>query len=108
MVSSLAAARRVAADVLGEVAARGEMARKVYDSYVAFRERTAPWSRISIKAVLAAREGRNTFSSPRACGDSALTRRRGTPHAGAWRPPLPSSPTARTHAFLAEACAKEV
>jgi len=26
-------------------------------AYVAFRERTAPWSRISIKAVLEAREG---------------------------------------------------
>jgi TRAP-type mannitol/chloroaromatic compound transport system substrate-binding protein len=51
------AARKVAAEVLGEVAARGEMARKVHDSYAAFRERTAPWSRVSIKAVLEAREG---------------------------------------------------
>jgi TRAP-type mannitol/chloroaromatic compound transport system substrate-binding protein len=51
------AARRVAADVLGELAARGEMARKVHDSYAAFRDRTAPWSRVSIKAVLEAREG---------------------------------------------------
>ena len=33
------------------------VARKVHDSYVAFRERTAAWSRISIKAVLDAREG---------------------------------------------------
>jgi hypothetical protein len=33
------------------------MARKVHDSYAAFRDRTAPWSRISIKAVLDAREG---------------------------------------------------
>src|SRR5882724_1039288 len=46
----VAAARRTATDVLGEVAARSEMARKVHDSYAAFRDRTAPWSRVSIKA----------------------------------------------------------
>src|SRR5437764_11732484 len=51
------AARKVAAEVLGELSARGEMARKVHDSYAAFRDRTAPWSRVSIKAVLEAREG---------------------------------------------------
>ena len=51
------AARKVAGEVLGEVAARSEMARKVHDSYAAFRERTAPWSRWSIRAVLEAREG---------------------------------------------------
>jgi TRAP-type mannitol/chloroaromatic compound transport system substrate-binding protein len=51
------AARKVAADVLSEVAGRGEAARKVHDSYVAFRARTAAWSRVSIKAVLEAREG---------------------------------------------------
>jgi TRAP-type mannitol/chloroaromatic compound transport system substrate-binding protein len=51
------AARKVAAEVLGEVAARSELSRKVHDSYAAFRERTAPWSRVSIKAVLEAREG---------------------------------------------------
>ena len=38
-------------------AVRGEMAGKVHGCYVAFRERTAPWSRVSIKAVLGAREG---------------------------------------------------
>ena len=53
----VAAARKVAADVLGEVAARSDTARKVHDSYAAFRERTGPWSRVSIKAVLEAREG---------------------------------------------------
>jgi len=53
----VAAARKVAADVLGEVAARSDLARKVHDSYVAFRERTGPWSRVSIRAVLEAREG---------------------------------------------------
>jgi hypothetical protein len=29
----------------------------VHDSYLAFRERTAAWSRISLRAVLEAREG---------------------------------------------------
>ena len=51
----VAAARKQAADVLGDLAARSEMARKVHDCYAAFRERTAPWSRVSIKAVLRAR-----------------------------------------------------
>jgi TRAP-type mannitol/chloroaromatic compound transport system substrate-binding protein len=53
----VAAARKISADVLAELAGRSEMARKVHDSYAAFRDRTAPWSRISIKAVLDAREG---------------------------------------------------
>jgi TRAP-type mannitol/chloroaromatic compound transport system substrate-binding protein len=53
----VAQARKVSTDVLAELAARGDAARKVHDSYVAFRNRTAPWSRISIKAVLEAREG---------------------------------------------------
>src|SRR4051812_2091447 len=61
------AARKVAAEVLGEVAARSDMARKVHDSYAAFRERTAPWSRVSIKAVLEAREGE--VFSPRVSGE---------------------------------------
>ena len=41
------AARKVAADVLAEVAARSDMARKVHDSYAAFRDRTAAWSRVA-------------------------------------------------------------
>src|SRR5262245_1403062 len=53
----IAAARRQSADVLAEVGQRSEAARKVHDSYVAFRERTAAWSRISLRAVLEAREG---------------------------------------------------
>jgi TRAP-type mannitol/chloroaromatic compound transport system substrate-binding protein len=53
----VSAARKVSAEVLGELAARGEMTRKVHDSYAAFRDRTAPWSRVSIRAVLEAREG---------------------------------------------------
>ena len=54
---------KVAADVLGELAGRSEIARKVHDSYAAFRDRTAPWSRVSIKAVLEAREGCRPFAS---------------------------------------------
>ncbi len=53
----IAAARKEAVDVLGELAGRSAAARKVHDSYVAFRERDAQWSRISIRAVLEAREG---------------------------------------------------
>jgi TRAP-type mannitol/chloroaromatic compound transport system substrate-binding protein len=51
------AARRQAGDVVGELAGKSALARKIHDSYLAFRERTAAWSRISIKAVLDAREG---------------------------------------------------
>src|SRR6201988_2836269 len=51
------AARKVSAEVLSELAARSEVARKVHDSYAAFREGTAPWSKVSIRAVLEAREG---------------------------------------------------
>ena len=53
----VAAARRHAADVLADLASRSDMARKVHDSYAAFRDRTANWSRVSIKAVLEARDG---------------------------------------------------
>jgi len=53
----VAAARRVSAEVLADLASRSEVARKVHDSYAAFRDRTAPWSRVSIKAVLEARDG---------------------------------------------------
>jgi len=51
------AARRQAAEIETELGAKSAAARKVHDSYAAFRERTAQWSRISIKAVLDAREG---------------------------------------------------
>ncbi len=53
----VAAARKEAAAVLTEVAARSEVARRVHESYTAFRNRTSAWSRISIKAALEAREG---------------------------------------------------
>ncbi len=51
----VAAARKEAVDVLGEVAARDAVSAKVHGSYTAFRARTAPWSRVSIEAVLASR-----------------------------------------------------
>jgi TRAP-type mannitol/chloroaromatic compound transport system substrate-binding protein len=51
----VAAARIQARDVLGELSQRNAMAAKVHASYTAFRERSAPWSRVSIEAVLRAR-----------------------------------------------------
>ena len=51
----VAAARQQAAEVVGDIAARSAIAAKVHASYTAFRERSAPWSRISIEAVLRAR-----------------------------------------------------
>ena len=53
----IAAARTTSRDVLGELGARSAVAQKVHDSYLAFRDRTAGWSRISLKAVLEGREG---------------------------------------------------
>jgi TRAP-type mannitol/chloroaromatic compound transport system substrate-binding protein len=51
----VASARQQATDVVGEIASRSAIAGKVHASYAQFRERTAPWSRISIEAVLRAR-----------------------------------------------------
>ena len=51
------AARRQAADILAELARRSDIARRINDSYADFRSRTAAWSRVSIKAVLEARDG---------------------------------------------------
>ncbi len=53
----VAAARRTAVDVLAEVAGKSASARKVHDSYMTFRDKIAAWSRISLQAVLEAREG---------------------------------------------------
>ncbi len=53
----VSAARKTAADVLAELAARGDKSRRIHDSYTAFRERTQPWSRVGLRAVLEAREG---------------------------------------------------
>ncbi len=51
------AARKEAEGVIADLAQKGERARKVRDSYVAFRDRNSEWSRIGIKAVLEARVG---------------------------------------------------
>jgi TRAP-type mannitol/chloroaromatic compound transport system substrate-binding protein len=51
----VAAARRQATDVLGELSAKSALARRIHDSYLAFRDRTAVWSRVSLKAVLETR-----------------------------------------------------
>ena len=48
-------ARRQATDVLAELARRDEVTRRIHTSYLAFRERTTAWSRISIEAVLSSR-----------------------------------------------------
>jgi TRAP-type mannitol/chloroaromatic compound transport system substrate-binding protein len=54
--SVVAAARGQAKDVLADIGASAAIARKIHDSYMSFRDRTAAWSRISIKAVLDSRE----------------------------------------------------
>jgi TRAP-type mannitol/chloroaromatic compound transport system substrate-binding protein len=51
------AARSTAAGVLAELADRSAIARQVHDSYMAFRGKISAWSRVSLQAVLAAREG---------------------------------------------------
>jgi TRAP-type mannitol/chloroaromatic compound transport system substrate-binding protein len=53
----VAAARKQANDVLGELGAKSAGAQKVRDSYVAFRDKISAWSRISLQGVLEAREG---------------------------------------------------
>ena len=55
----VAAARREAADLLGGFAGRGDITGKIAGSYDAFRERSPPWSRVSIEAGLRARGGVN-------------------------------------------------
>lgn len=51
----IAAASKESTSVLADLASRGATARKVHDSYVAFRERVGAWSKISLRAVLEAR-----------------------------------------------------
>src|ERR1051326_8497605 len=53
----VAAARKQATDVVGELSARSDIARRIGESYAGFRSRTAAWSRVSLKAVLEARDG---------------------------------------------------
>jgi TRAP-type mannitol/chloroaromatic compound transport system substrate-binding protein len=43
--------------MLGDLAAKSAGAKKVYDSYTAFRDKVSAWSRISTLAVPEAREG---------------------------------------------------
>jgi TRAP-type mannitol/chloroaromatic compound transport system substrate-binding protein len=51
------AARTTATDVLNDLAGKSPGAQKVHDSYMAFRDKVAAWSRISTQAVLEARGG---------------------------------------------------
>jgi len=53
----VAAARKQAADVMGELSTKSDIARRIGESYAGFRGRTAAWSRVSLKAVLEARDG---------------------------------------------------
>jgi TRAP-type mannitol/chloroaromatic compound transport system substrate-binding protein len=51
----IAAAGKESADVLAELGGRSAKARKVHDSYLAFRDRVGAWSKISLRAILEAR-----------------------------------------------------
>jgi TRAP-type mannitol/chloroaromatic compound transport system substrate-binding protein len=51
----VAAARKEAASVLGELSSRDAVSEKVHSSYNDFRARVAQWSRVSIEAVLRGR-----------------------------------------------------
>ncbi|MGA7433865.1 MAG: TRAP transporter substrate-binding protein [Xanthobacteraceae bacterium] len=53
----VAAARAQATDVLGELAGKSAAAQKVHAAYAGFRDKIAEWSRISLQAVLEARQG---------------------------------------------------
>jgi len=53
----IGAARKQGSDILSEVAAKSDIAQRIHASYTGFRERIAPWSRISLRSVLAARDG---------------------------------------------------
>lgn len=55
----LAAARRVAKEILAEFTARGGLEQRIYASYEAARMRAIGWSRISTQALLQARSGDN-------------------------------------------------
>ncbi len=53
----VSAARDTANDVMNDLAGKSAAARKVHDSYAAFRDKAAAWSRVSTQAVLEARGG---------------------------------------------------
>jgi TRAP-type mannitol/chloroaromatic compound transport system substrate-binding protein len=49
------AARRQSVDVLGELAGRDAISRRIHESYLDFRAKVGGWSRVSLAKVLAAR-----------------------------------------------------
>jgi TRAP-type mannitol/chloroaromatic compound transport system substrate-binding protein len=49
------AARKQSVDVLGELAGRDAISRKIHSSYLDFREKVGGWSRVSLEKVLGAR-----------------------------------------------------
>jgi TRAP-type mannitol/chloroaromatic compound transport system substrate-binding protein len=49
------AARNESGEVLGELSSRDAISGKIHSSYLGFRDRTAPWSHVSLEAVLRAR-----------------------------------------------------
>ncbi len=49
------AARGHARDVIGEIGAKSEIAKRVVDSYTAFRARAGSWADVSVKAILESR-----------------------------------------------------
>ena len=52
----IGAARPHADAILADVASGSDIARRIHESYTGFRERNARWSKVSIRAVLEARE----------------------------------------------------
>lgn len=53
----LAALRRTSKEVLDEFAAKDELSGRIYESYKAAKERLSPWSNVSLRPFLRAREG---------------------------------------------------
>jgi TRAP-type mannitol/chloroaromatic compound transport system substrate-binding protein len=51
------AARGHARDVIGDIAGRNELSRKIVESYTGFRERAGRWANVSVRAVLDSRGG---------------------------------------------------
>jgi len=49
------AARGHASEVTGEISAKSEIAKRIADSYTAFRQRTGSWANVSVKAILESR-----------------------------------------------------
>jgi TRAP-type mannitol/chloroaromatic compound transport system substrate-binding protein len=49
------AARGHAKDVIGDIAAKSEIARKIVESYTGFRDRAGKWANVSVRAVLESR-----------------------------------------------------